>query len=372
VSSVIHEAIDKGVNYIDLFSGNTDIRDKIGVALAGRRDKAVIAGHLGAAEKYGQYCKIRDQKQCERLFYDLLSRLRTDYIDILMLHFVDLEEEYEKVFNGGILELAQRLQQEGKARFIGMSGHNLPVALKAVRSGRIDVLMYPVNMAGNAMPGREELLNTCFSEGVGLVAMKTFAGGTLLQKEGTVSIDTLSSGWRSFQRKISASITAIQCISYTLSQTGVSTVVPGVRNVDELQEALYFLEATDQEKDFAYAVNHFHQYLEGGCVYCNHCLPCPSGIDVGGTIRLVETAKHAFTYDLQDGYNALPTKASDCVECGSCMQRCPFGVDVISKMKEAKQMFEGTKNKKWIRFLYWRLRMVRSFQLMYQHFRKVS
>ena len=125
---------------------------------------------------------------CEEFFLDLLTRLRTDYVDVLMMHFVDLEEEYERVFNGDVLELAKRFQREGKARFIGMSCHNLPVAVKAVKSGQIDVLMYPINLTGSAMPDRKELLNACVSEGVGLVAMKPFAGGKLLQKEGLMSL----------------------------------------------------------------------------------------------------------------------------------------------------------------------------------------
>lgn len=341
VVSVVHEATDSGVNYMDLFFAHAEIRDDIGAALKGRRDKVIVAGHLGAAAKEdGQYYKTRDREVSERFFLDLLSRLRTDYIDILTLHFVDLEEEYERVFNGTVLELAHRFQQEGKARFIGMSGHNLSVALKAVRSGQIHVLMYPINLTGNAMPGRKELLNACVSEEVGLVAMKPYAGGKLLQKEGLVSMGHVHSGWKSLQGKASASITPVQCISYTLSQIGVSTTVPGIKNTDELEAALHFLDATDEERDFSSIIADSQQYLEGGCVYCNHCLPCPSVVDIGKTIRLLETAQYAISDDLRADYDALSAKASDCIECGSCMERCPFEVDVISKMKQAVELFE--------------------------------
>ncbi len=341
VVSVVREAVDRGVNYIDLFFAHPEIRDNIGVALEGRRDKVIVAGHLGtAAKKDGQYYKTRNVEECERFFLDLLSRLRTDYIDVLMLHFVDLEEEYERVFNGEVLKLAHRFQKEGKARFIGMSGHNLPTSLKAIRSGQIDVLMYPINLSGSAMPDRKELLNACVGERVGLVAMKPYAAGKLLQKEGLLSLGYIFSGWTDIEKEMSNPITPVQCISYTLSQIGVSTIVPGLKNLDELEAALHFLDATNEEKDFSAVIADFEECSEVGCVYCNHCLPCPSVIDIGRTIRLFDTAQYGISDDLREDYNALSAKASDCIECGACMERCPFEVDVISKMKQAVELFE--------------------------------
>lgn len=361
VVSIVHEALDNGINYIDLYSANPFVRDKIGIALEGKRERAIVAAHLGVSERHGQYCRTRDEEECRKFFMDFLTRLRTGWVDILMLHFIDLEKDYEKVFNGGMLSLAQKYQSEGKARFIGMSSHNLEVSLKAVKSGQIDVLMYPINITNSAMPDREKLLKTCISEDVGLVAMKPFAGGTLLQGSAGVFTDTLSSGWRSFHRKQAISATPIQCISYVLSQEGVSTVVPGIKSVGELQEALRFFDASTEEKRFDSPVAEFSRHLEGGCVYCNHCLPCPSSIDIARVLRLVETSKHVFSKDLYTEYGQLSAKASDCTECEACMTRCPFNVDVISKMKEAERLFEGSMYKAWIRSIYWRLNRFRIF-----------
>jgi len=361
VVSIVQEALDNGINYIDLYSANPHVRDKIGLALKGKREKAIIAAHLGVSEKHGQYCRTRDEGECSKFFMDFLSRLRTDWVDVLMLHFIDLENDYESVFNGGMLHLAQKYQSEGKARFIGMSSHNLEVSLKAVKSGQIDVLMYPINITNSAMPDREKLFNTCITEKVGLVAMKPFAGGTLLQGSAGVFTDTLSSGWRSFHRKQAISATPIQCISYVLSQAGVSSVVPGIKSAAELRETLRFLNASSEEKSFDSLVESFGRYLEGGCVYCGHCLPCPSSIDIARVNRLVETSKHVFTRDLYSEYNELSAKGSDCIECEACMKRCPFNVDVISKMKEAKRLFEGSRYKAWIRSLYWRFHKYQLF-----------
>lgn len=372
VVSIVQEAMDHGINYIDLFSANPHIRDKIGLALNGRREKVVVTAHLGVSEKHGQYCRTREEGECSKFFIDFLSRLRTDWVDVLMLHFIDLEKDYERAFNGGILQLAQKYQREGKARFIGMSSHDLEVSLKAVKSGQIDVLMYPINITNNAMPDRDKLLNACITEEVGLVAMKPFAGGTLLRGSAEVFTDSLSSGWRSFHRKQAISATPIQCISYVLSQAGVSTVVPGVRSTAELQETLRFLSAGAEEKSFDSLVDSVGSYLEGGCVYCNHCLPCPSSIDIAQVNRLVDTSRHAFTQNLYTEYNELSAKASDCTECEACMKRCPFHVDVISHMKEARRLFEGIRYKAWIRSIYWRLHKVPLFWFVFRALRELK
>ncbi len=323
VVSVIHEAIDSGVNYFDLVFTFSEYLDNLAAAFKGQRDKLMIAGHLGSGEENGNYRKTRDVKECEGLFFKMLSRLHTDYIDVLFLQFVDEEDDYKKVMGpGGLLELALRFQQEEKARFIALSSHNVPIALKAVESGQIDVLMFSINLASDTVSEEKELFNACASRDLGLVAMKSFAGGKLLQKGD------------------SKPVTPVQCISYALSQIGVSTVVPGVKNVGELKAALYFLDATSEEKDFSSAISEFRQGLKGECVYCNHCLPCPVSIDIGRTMRMVDAARNGVSDELRVGYDDLPAKASDCIDCGVCMERCPFEVDVISGMKQAVELFE--------------------------------
>jgi predicted aldo/keto reductase-like oxidoreductase len=345
VVSVIHEAIDRGMNYFDLVFSFSEYRDNLGAALKGRRDKVIVAGHIGCAETDGRFRKTRFVRECDILFHDLLRRLDTDYIDVLVLQFVDKEEDYEEIMKPrGLMELARRLQNEGKARAIGLSGHKIPVALKTVRSSEIDVLMFPLNLAWDVVPGREEILQACAEEAVGLVAMKVFAGG------------------RIFQKREGQHVTPVQCLQYALSQTGVSTVVPGVKSISELKEVLHFLEATKEEKDFGPVIRDFQEDLNANCVYCNHCLPCPVGIDIGRTIQKLDKALASSSDGLKDDYETRKKKrsfyfpgrirtavgshkhhssqSSACTECGVCTERCPFDVDVISKMKQAAELLE--------------------------------
>jgi len=350
VISVVNEALDQGVNYIDLYMASPGVRDNFGVVLKNKRHSVMIAGHLGSAFKDGQYYRTRDSALCEKIFNDLLTRLRTDYIDVLMLHYVDEPDDYRTIFSsGGLLEVAIRLQKEGKIRFVGMGTHRVPIALKAVNSGQIDVLMFPVNPAFDILPGsmqiealgqkgsynqsgiaedksvleRRELYHACAIQDVGVVAMKPYAGGLLFAKENPSSIV----------------LTPVQCINYALSQPAVCTVVAGCKNVAEMKAALAFLEATDKEKDYSSINVNSMWKLKGSCVYCNHCLPCPVRIDIGITTRIADTARYGVTDKIISEYEALPVKASDCTECSVCIERCPFGVDVIANMARAVGLF---------------------------------
>lgn len=136
--------------------------------------------------------------------------------------------------------------------------------------------------------------------------MKPFGGGKLLQKK-TAGLD----------------VTPIQCLSFALSQPGVAAVLPGPRNTEELHGCLRLLDASDAEKDYSAVLRGLKPDLKGACVYCNHCLPCPAAIDIGNTIR----QWHA---------TGRPVAAAGgCTACGTCVERCPFGVDVIQTMRRA-------------------------------------
>jgi predicted aldo/keto reductase-like oxidoreductase len=341
VISIFHAAVDRGVNYIDLLFPFPEYRDNFGAALRGRRERVLLAGHLGATAKDGQYSKTRSPRKSEPFFLDLLSRLGTDYVDILMLHNFNTLNDYGRAVKPkGLMDLARRFQQEGKARFIGISAHGIEVAAQAIESGMFDVLMFPINLAGNAIPGKKDLLNACVTHNVGLVAMKPFAGGKLLRKERTVRVARYQMGGEALKLKRSVPIAPVQCLSYVLAQVGVSTVIPGCADLAELAAALAYWEAPEDEKDFSAIVADFQQYVTGECVYCNHCLPCPSAIDIGQTIRLLEMAQQHLTAELQVAYEALPAKASNCVQCDACTERCPFGVDVVGKMEQAIELLE--------------------------------
>ena len=343
VISVVRESIERGINYFDLVFAFPEYRDNFGAAFRGCRRKVIIAGHVGCAETDGQYRLSHDAKENELLFLDLLNRLHTDYVDILIVQMVNAAESYDRVMKpGGLMELAFRFKKEGKTRFIGISGHHPFGVEPFIRGRHIDILMFPVNLAWDFIAGRREILEACADQDVGVVGMKVFAGGRLFQKR-------------------NPSVKPALYINYALSQPAVATTVPGVKNKRQLTEVLEFVDATDGEKSFDSVVAGFQEELRGNCVYCNHCLPCPVGIDIGGVLRMLDKSLCDLSDDpagerqslrkrlnfyypgrirtRRSHFKGLSLKASECTGCGACTERCPFGVDVVSRMKRATELW---------------------------------
>jgi predicted aldo/keto reductase-like oxidoreductase len=341
VISVIRKAIDQGVNYFDVIFAMPEYLDNMGAALRRHRGRVLLTAHLGSTEKDGEYLKSRSVSRCERYFHDYLRRLETGYVDVLFLHNFNSIQDWEKIAKpGGVLDLAMCLREGGKARFIGASGHFAGAVKQAIDCGQVDVIMFPINLFNHALPGRTEMLDLCMGREIGLVAMKPFGGGKLLTKRGTLRVPKYQTSGEAFKIKIASEITPAQCLSYVLAQVGVSVALPGVKNEAELAAALQVLDTAEKERDYSGILADFGKYEEGVCVYCNHCLPCPVHIDIGAVNRLLDAAEWGVSSSLQMAYDALLARASDCTECGACVKRCPFDVDVIGKIRQAVSLFE--------------------------------
>lgn len=350
VHSDMDFAIGKGINFIDLYSSNPALRSHIGKALAGRRHQFIIQGHLCTTWENDQYLRTRDLDKALISFEDQLTRLRTDYLDIGMIHYVDGEEDFREVFNGPVIQLALRLKAEGRIRHIGLSSHNPVIALKAVESGLIDVLMFSINPCydlqppsenvddlwadenyqqalQNIAPERERLYELCEKRGVGLDVMKAYGGGDLLSETNS---------------PFGKALTPVQCIEYALTRPGVAAVMIGCKNCDEIEAAVYWCEATKEEKDYTQIMSGMEKFSwQGHCMYCGHCAPCSVGIDIASVNKY-----YNLTHTLEDipetvreHYKVLTHHASECIGCGQCETNCPFGVSIIEQMQKAKERF---------------------------------
>ena len=313
IEDVIHTAVDAGLNYIDILPIGDKFWDYFAPAIRPYRDKLTLAVEWG-------FAFVNDMEKAQRRFEGDLARVN-DYAEVVILRVVDTEEQW----NGWVQEAAERLmryKEQGRIGYLGMSGHTTSTAIKAINSGLIDVLMFPINMLGHAEEENRSLYQACVDQNVGLVAMKPYQGGTLLFAEGKPS-----------------GITPAQCLAYVLSLP-VSTTVPGAKNGEELRATLHYLEATDEERDYRSVIANIHDYLAGQCVYCHHCLPCPQDIEIGWVIWYVDQTRGGITDQLMADYSTFRVKASECTECGECIERCPFEVDIIGKMHEAIEIFE--------------------------------
>lgn len=288
-----------GVNCIDLYTPNPELRTGLGRAMCGRREKFVLQAHLCTIWKDGQYKRTRDMAEVKEGFEDQLARLETDYVDIGMVHYVDSMADWNEVESGAVMQYAKKLKESGAIRSIGLSNHNPQVSLAAVNSGLIDVLMFSVNPCYDLLPANEDveslwdeknyekplvnmdlerqaLYETCQRLGVGITVMKAFGGGDLLNAE-------LSTAGKA--------LTAYQCIHYALTRPGVASVIVGARTVDELKTSIAYENAPDIEKDYADAFASLPKISwQGHCMYCGHCAPCPKGIEVASVTKFLNLA----------------------------------------------------------------------------------
>ena len=339
-----------GANLIDLYAPNPTFRSELGRALEGRRDRFILQAHLCTVWKHGQYQRTRDIREVKESFESQLKALRTDYAEIGMIHYVDSLADWESIRTGPVLEYARQLLRDGKIHHIGLSSHNPEAALAAVNSGYIDVLMFSVNPCYdlqpanedmeemralknyeaplvNMAPERQELYETCQRLGVGITVMKAFGGGDLLNEQLSPAGKALS---------------LYQCIHYALTRPGVACVVSGARTPEELRSSIAYETASPEETDYAAAFAQFPRISwRGHCMYCGHCAPCPVGIDVASVLKFLNLAKAQGTLPetVREHYALLEHPAGACISCGSCEQRCPFGVQVMEHMRQAREVF---------------------------------
>jgi predicted aldo/keto reductase-like oxidoreductase len=326
MDAVLDLAVSAGVNYIDVVY-NDPVDDHarqweaIGPALRRHRERLVLCLHWG-------FLFHEPLDRCQRCFDQALDRLGNGYAEIAMPGLVDTQSLWEGWARESI-ERLDRYRRDGRIGSIGMSNHNPAVARTAVESGLIDVLMFPVNLYQHAEnPERAALMELCAEQGVGAVAMKPYYGGRLLQRDGRPT-----------------GITPAQCLHYVLSQP-VSTAVPGPRDLDQARQALSYLAASAEEKQATPLHEELKDWLQGQCVLCKHCLPCPQEIPIPDVIYFLDYVEYYGLTPLhqklnREWYLSLPAKGSDCIECEVCLERCPFGVDIIGKMRRAAEVMEG-------------------------------
>ncbi len=325
MDTVFDLAVEAGVNYIDLIYNDpmelhADYWQAINPAVRRHRERLVLCLHWGFV-----YHESIDR--CQQAFDQALARLGNDYTEIAMLTMVDSESLWTGWAQESI-ERIRRYQRDGRVGFIGLSNHNVDIARMAVESGLIDVLMFPINLyQHHGNPARTALLETCTEQDVGVVAMKPYHGGRLLTTEGRPT-----------------GITPVQCLHYALTQP-INTTVPGARNVTEMREALRYLHASLEEKQFTPLHEELKYRLRGQCVNCKHCLPCPQEINIPLVIHNLEYVEFYSGSHVSEQYNrelyaSLTVKASECIECDVCLERCPFDVDIIGKMHRAVEVFE--------------------------------
>ena len=346
--ALLRYAHEKGINIVDCWMADPKSRDVIGMAMEGARSEWIVQGHIGSTWQNGQYVRTRDMAFVRPAFEDLLRRMRTDYIDLGMIHYVDTPEDWAVCMRPPFLDYVLGLREAGVIRHIGLSTHNPRIAALAAESGLIEMLLFSINPAFDMRPATEDLdsmfgeydeglsgidperaalYRLCEEKNVGITVMKGFFGGRLFDAKTS---------------PFGTAFTPVQCIHYALTRPGVCSVLCGYDTPEQVDAAAAYETASDDEKDYASVLANapLHSY-RGQCTYCGHCAPCPMEIDIAMVNKLYDLAVQQPTVpdSVRAHYEALPVTASACIGCQSCEERCPFGVGVAGRMEQTAALF---------------------------------
>jgi predicted aldo/keto reductase-like oxidoreductase len=210
--AVIHRALDQGVTYCDTAPAYASSLDYYGAALGERRGQVFLASKTHDRTRDGSL----------RLLDESLKRLRTDHLDLWQLHDLRTSTDLKMIFGrGGALEALTEAREEGRVRFLGLTGHHSPaILLEAMNRFAFDTVLVALNAADvHRSSFARSVLVEATRRGMGVIGMKVYAAGALLRSAGE-----------------SLPLTSADAMGYVLSLPGVSTVVIGCSNPAEVDD----------------------------------------------------------------------------------------------------------------------------------------
>ena len=292
---ILRRAYEGGMTFYDTARGYTDSEEKLGAAFEGMRDKVFIASKTLA----------RTPEKFREDLDTTLKNLKTDYLDLYQLHFV--QQCYAPGDGTGMYEEMLRAKEEGKIRHIGITAHKIGIAEEIVESGLYEVLQFPFSYL--ATDRDIALVESCKEAGMGFLAMKGLSGGLLTN--------------------------AKACMAFMLQYE----VLPiwGIQRMEELEEWLSFMEeepVLDEEmkalieKDRAELLGEF-------CRGCGYCAPCSQDIIISQCARISQMIRRAPSADwMTDYWQKEMEKVETCTECGLCMTRCPYELNIPTLLRK--------------------------------------
>lgn len=293
--ALVRRAYDGGMRFFDTARAYSDSEEKLGAAFAGMRDKVFIASKTMAKTPQDFWSQLDTS----------LANLRTDYLDLYQFHCVD--QVWAPGDGTGMYECMLQAKEQGKIRHIGVTAHKLEVAFDLVNSGLYETLQYPFSYL--ASDREHELVALCGQKNVGFLAMKGLAGGLITRSDAAMAY---------------------------IAQFDNVLPIWGIQRESELDEWLsYFADTPQMTPELQVFVVKEREQLAGNfCRGCGYCLPCAEGIMINQCARISLMLRRAPSKAwLTPQMQAEMAKVQDCTECGVCMTRCPYGLDIPNLLK---------------------------------------
>lgn len=302
---VVERCLDLGVTLLDTANSYTVSEERVGKALAGRREQVVVATKTAA----------RDRDKAREHLELSLKRLQVEAIDLWQFHNVSSKEAYEQVLGpGGAMEAAHWALAAGVVHHVGITSHSMEVALEAVPSGFFETVQFPFNFVTNE--ATEELLPLAREHDVGFIAMKPLAGGMLSD----VNL----------------------AIKYLLQFDHV-VPDPGIERIEEIEEIVALAtgswDLSPQEQQAMAQIR--DEVGTRFCRRCGYCEPCPEGVRLSLLMNLPNMVQRMPQTRLSTGpfADAVAT-GGQCIECGECEDKCPYLLPIREMLVEHIALYE--------------------------------
>jgi len=301
---VLRHAYEKGITFYDTAHVYGDSEEKMGQAFVGIRDKVVIATKT----------MQRTKEKAAQDIANSLKMLQTDYIDLYQLHQVSHEEEWE-VLSGpnGALEAIRKAKEEGKIRYVGATSHSLQMAVRLAETGIFSTIQFPFNFIEDAL--KEKIAYLTEKLGIGIIAMKPFGGGML------------------DNAKI--------CFKF-LRQFPEVIPIPGYHSKESVDEIISFYQEVNQvtSEDIQLMEKYKDEVGREFCRRCEYCQPCPQGVMITPSMLYKVVAERMSPQKAVAFSGQAVETVQKCVECGECIERCPYKLPIPEILKKNYDLYE--------------------------------
>jgi predicted aldo/keto reductase-like oxidoreductase len=334
--AIFRRAIELGVNYVDTSSSymNGNSERTIGKVLKEFPNKLYVATKIHAGRK-----GYDTRESWEKEFEGSLKRLDVDCVDILMVHGARTPDI---LANEDVLNLFEKFKKQGKIRFAGVSCHRNPVGVltDAVKSGNYDMITVGYNAFSGSLvkkdgvyedylqkSGIEQVIDLAKKHDVGVIAMKTMAGGDRQE----------------LAKYRAKGISLPQAkLKWALENKYVTAVISEMVTFDILEENLSVSGSSLSLKEKTALAEHVTSVSSRYCRMCGQCAEeCPRGIVVPDILRYaMYYADHDKRVLAKEKYKALPVECgfTNCNLCARCSNACPNGLPVPQLLQSAHQL----------------------------------
>lgn len=328
-TAALNRALDLGINFVDTARAYHDSEEKISRALQGRRDEYVLATKTAQRGEHEALGELETS----------LGNLRTDHVDLWQLHTVSTWDQWEQISApDGAIAAGRKALQQGKTRHFGITIHrDWAVMRAAIQSGVFESIMVAYSALDSEGVGAQ-ILPLAAEHDLGVIVMKGLSGGQLAQP-----LETRVPGLGGPDAVVAGAL------RFVLGGPAVTTVIPGMTCVREVEENVAvgagFAPLTEKELEELRRLIGGRQkaYRYGQvCLRCGYCLPCPQGINIPEVLRAADM-KRDYPDELKPMgdalWESLEVHPEECVECRRCVEKCPGGVDIPAKLREAAAQF---------------------------------